>query len=129
MKTLLLLLSISSICLAGTLLFGFDSGVTAPLSANDNLHYNPSIYVQPSLFLRISDNTLLSTSYGYVFARGGELIKETGIWGDVYGNYTTQLHFVKLGLNGEHGLVDINGGFGIWSYRTDRDLVGEWTAD
>ena len=129
MKILLHLLIFSSVGLAGTLSFGFDSGVAAPLSADDNLHYNPSIYIQPSLFLRISGNTLLCTSYGYVFARGGELIKETGVWGDVFGNYNTELHFIKFGLNGELVLVDINGGLGIWSFRTDRDLVGEWAAD
>ena len=37
------------------LFFGSDSGVTAPLSANDNLNYNPSIHVRSSLFLRISE--------------------------------------------------------------------------
>lgn len=125
MKTFLLLLTISSIGYAGTVFFGLDSGVTAPLSANDNLHYNPSVYVQPSLFLRISENTLLSASYGYVFAREGELIKDTGIWGDEYGNYNTDLHFVKFGVTGELASIDLGGGLGIWSYRTDRDIVGE----
>lgn len=129
MKTLLHLLILSSVGLAGTLFFGLDSGMTAPLSKNDNLHYNPSVYIQPSLFLHLSENSLLCAGYGYVFARGGELEKEMGEWGDVYGNYSSKLHFIRLGLCRDLGIVALNGGLGIWSYRTNRDLVGEWTAD
>ena len=129
MRILLLTLLVSAGCLAGPVLFGLDSGVTAPISNRDNMRYNPSIYVQPSIYLCISDNALLSASYGYVFARGGELIEDTGSFGDSFGNYNTQLQFLKFGMSREYAPFDLSGGFGFWSYRTKRDLVGDWAAD
>jgi len=129
MRTIAVLAAMIQICAATDISIGIESGMSSPLDSHDNLHYNPSIYLQPSITFWISPNLTFTGSYGHLFARGGEYIEDEGVWGDSFGNYRTDSRFFKLGLGTFiHGIA-LSSGIGTWYYRTERDLVGTWDAD
>ncbi len=108
---------------------GFSSGLVGPINPGDNDHYDPSIYIEPELHLFLSNGFRLSASYGIVFSNGGEFLKNYGIFGDLYGNYNSDVHYLDFGFLKDLGYLNAGLGAGLWSFHSTRDVVGDWDAD
>lgn len=128
MRVLFVLLIITSFLFAVNPGIEINSGVTGPTGSDDNLKYNPSIFIESSLFLHLGRTSTIGASYGQIFANGGEYIEDDYPWGDNFTNYRTDSFFLKALYR--HSLSDFNlgGGLGYWSYKTTRDVV-YWSAD
>jgi hypothetical protein len=108
---------------------GVDSGVMGPVSAGDNELYDPGVFIEPRISMGLSGNYRVFVSYSHLFANGGELTENTGIFWDVYSNYRTTSSSIKIGISRDFRFATVRGGGGQRSFETERDLFGEWTAD
>lgn len=128
MKLFLIIFFCSSLLLAVKPGIEINSGVTGPLDSNDNRHYNPSVFIESTLFLDFDRRTSLGASYGHLFANGGEYTQDQWPWGDVFTNYRTDAFFLKGLYRRSFSNFNLEGGVVYWSYETTRDVV-YWGAD
>ncbi|MBD3278749.1 MAG: hypothetical protein GF388_10655 [Candidatus Aegiribacteria sp.] len=106
-----------------------NSGVTGPTGSDDNYKYNPSIFIESSLFLDLTRTSTIGASYGQIFANGGEYVSHNAYpWGDLFTNYKTNAFFLKALYRHNWSNFNVGGGLGYWSYETTRDAIN-WTAD
>jgi hypothetical protein len=129
MRIMFVLFCLSSAILALEPGIGFSSGVIGPVNPVDNQHYDPSIYIEPNLHLALSGGIQLEAACGFVFANGGEFVKNYGQFGDIYGNYQSDTYYIDAGFLKDLGYINAGLGLGYWSFHSTRDVVGNWDAD
>jgi|GEM_PF-6067081 len=129
MKSILTMLLVVLPAISLDLRVELDSGLSGPVSSGDNDLYDPGVYIEPALSIGISPHNRLQASFSYLFASGGELTENTGIYGDVFSNYRSFSYALTVGLSRDIGFSVLEAGAGYRTFETERDLFGEWTAD
>ncbi|OPL17727.1 MAG: hypothetical protein AVO35_08670 [Candidatus Aegiribacteria sp. MLS_C] len=128
MKVFAFLLSAFSV-LALDMEIGVDSGVMGPVSSGDNALYDPGIFIEPGLSLGFDGYYRLNLSYSHLFPNGGEQFDDIPVSCDLFSNYRSSSHAVKVGISRDLGFMAVEAGAGYRTFETKRELLGIWGAD